>query len=229
MKLFDPEGPLMSALGTLADLMFCNVLFCLFSLPLFTLGASAAALYDCTLAIVEEREASFIAAQFWNAFRRNFRRGTALWLVLCAAAGFLWAYSLAVGTLSGGARRLYRITFFVLLFLFLAGAQYVFPLQARFSRMEAEGAKEAGKKKRIFEIVKTAWFLSAAALPWSLGALAVGAAALYVSLFMNPAALNSAFFLWAFALFAVVAYLRSFLFQRAFRILEKMEPPSPDA
>ena len=44
MKLFGPEGPLMSALETFADLVFCNVLFRLFSLPLFTIGASAPAL-----------------------------------------------------------------------------------------------------------------------------------------------------------------------------------------
>ena len=225
MKLFDPEGPLMSALGTLADLVFCNILFCLFSLPLFTIGASASALYDCTLAIVEEREASFIAAQFWTAFRRNFRRATALWLLLLAAIAFLWAYSLTVGALPDGLRRLYRITFFVLVFLFLAGGQYVFPLQARFSRMEAEKATEAGTSKSgqsVWAIVKTAWFLSAAALPWTLGALAISAAAVYLSFFMNPAALNTAVFLWAFAIFAVVAYLQSFLFHGAFQTLERI-------
>ena len=223
MKLFDPEGPLMSALGTLADLVFCNILFCLFSLPLFTIGASASALYDCTLAIVEEREASFIAAQFWTAFRRNFRRSTALWLLLLAAIAFLWAYSLTVGALPDGLRRLYRITFFVLVFLFLAGGQYVFPLQARFSRMEAEkNASKTEKQKSVWFIVKTAWFLSAAALPWTLGALAISAAAVYLSFFMNPAALNTAVFLWAFAIFAVVAYLQSFLFRGAFQTLDRI-------
>ena len=221
MKLFDPEGPLMSALGTLADLVFCNILFCLFSLPLFTIGASASALYDCTLAIVEEREASFIAAQFWTAFRRNFRRATALWLLLLAAIAFLWAYSLTVGALPDGLRRLYRITFFVLVFLFLAGGQYVFPLQARFSRIETE--KEISKGgQSVWAVVKTAWLLSAAALPWTLGALAISGAAVYLSFFMNPAALNTAVFLWAFAIFAVVAYLQSFLFRGAFQTLDRI-------
>ena len=211
MKLFDPEGPLMSALGTLSDLVFCNILFCLFSLPLFTVGASAAALYDCTLSIVEQREASFIAAQFWEAFRRNFRRATALWLILLAAALFLWAYSRAVDALSGDLQRLYRVTFLILSFFFLAGGQYVFPLQARLSR--------AGDRKSPWGVLKTAYFLSAAALPWTLGAAGIGVVAVYVSFFMNPAALHTAVFLWAFAVFAVVAYLQSFLFVRAFRAI----------
>ena len=211
MKLFDPEGPLMSALGTLSDLVFCNILFCLFSLPLFTIGASASALYDCTLSIVEQREASFIAAQFRDAFRRNFRRATALWLILLAATLFLWAYSRAVDALNGDLQRLYRVTFLILSFFFLAGGQYVFPLQARLSR--------SGESKSPWGVLRTAYFLSAAALPYTLGAAGIGAAAVYVSFFMNPAALHTAVFLWALAAFAVVAYLQSFLFVKAFRTL----------
>ena len=215
MKLFDPEGPLMSALGTLSDLVFCNLLFCLFSLPLFTIGASASALYDCTLSIVEQREASFIAAQFWQAFRRNFRRATLLWLILLVMALFLWAYSRAVDALDGDLQRLYRVTFLLLSFVFLMGGQYVFPLQARFSRMENDG-----EKKSPWGVLKTAYFLSAAALPWTLCAVGISVVAVYVSFFMNPAALNTAVFLWAFAVFAVIAYLQSFFFVRAFRILK---------
>lgn len=210
MRLFDPEGPVMSALGTFADLVFCNILFCLFSLPLFTVGASASALCDCALSLAEQREESFIAGQFWKAFRRNFRRGTALWLILLLGVLFLWAYSRAVDALSGDLRRLYRVTFFVLLFLYAAGAQYVFPLQARFGRAE--------HKPSVWGVLKTAWLLSAAALPWTLCATGIGVAAVCVS-FMNPAILNTAVFLWAFAGFAVVAYLQSFFFLRAFRLL----------
>lgn len=40
MKLFDVDGPLMAALNKLADLVFANLLFILFSLPVVTLGAS---------------------------------------------------------------------------------------------------------------------------------------------------------------------------------------------
>ena len=202
----------MSALGTLCDLVFCNVLFCLLSLPLFTAGASAAALYDCTLAIVEQREGSSIAARFWNAFRRHFRRATALWFVLLGCALFLWAYARAVDALSGDLQRLYRVTFFALLFVFGAGGQYVFPLLAH------------GREASVPRTLKTAWLLSVVALPCTLCALGVGVAAVYVSFFMNPAALNTAVFLWASGMFAVVAYLQSFLYVRAFRILDRIAP-----
>lgn len=205
-KLFALESPLMTALATLADLVFCNVLFCLFSLPLFTVGASLTALYDCTLSIVEQREGSVVILQFWNAFRRGFKRGTALGLICAAAFALLWGYYTVVGMLPGGLRRMYQITFLVLAFLWLAVFQYIFPLQARFHM-------------GVGKTLKTAAMLSATALPWTLAALAVTAGAVYLTFFMNPDGLGIAVFLWFFAIFAVVAYLNSFFFRQAFKRL----------
>lgn len=38
MSLFDMNGPLMNALRKLANIILCNITFCLLSLPLFTVG-----------------------------------------------------------------------------------------------------------------------------------------------------------------------------------------------
>lgn len=205
-KIFAIDSPLMVALGSLADLVFCNVLFCLCSLPLFTVGAALTALYDCTISIVEEREDSFIIRQFWRAFRENFKRGTALGLISVAVFVLLGAYYLVVGALSGGLRRMYQITFLVLAILWLAVFQYIFPLQAKF-------------RMKVGQTMKTAALLSAAALPWTLASLAVTAGAVYLSFFMNPDGLGIALFLWFFVIIAVVAYLNSFFFRQAFKRL----------
>ena len=204
MKLFDPEGPVMVGLGKLADLVFCNILFCLCSLPLFTMGAAAAALFDCAMSITEDLEEQLIVKQYWNAFKRNFKQATALWLICLAVIGLLALYSHVVSTMTGALYRTYRVTFYVLVFLFLSGFQYVFPLQARFHL-------------GVGRTLKTAWLLAAAALPYTILALLVMAAAVYVSFFMNPGAVNSFVFLWAFAIIAVIAYICSFLYLRAFR------------
>ena len=185
-KFFAIDSPLMVALGSLADLVFCNILFCLCSLPLFTAGAALTALYDCTISIVEEREDPFIFRQFWRSFRANFRQGTALGLVCTAIFVFLWGYYLVVGTLSGGLRRTYQITFLILALLWLAIFQYIFPLQAKF-------------RMKVGQTMKTAALLSATAL--------------------DPDGLGIALFLWFFAIFAIVAYLNSFLFRQAFKRL----------
>ena len=196
----------MVGLGKLADLVFCNILFCLCSLPVFTIGAASAALFDCAMSITEDLEEQLIVKQFWNALKKNFKQATALWLVCLGIIGLLALYAIAVNAMEGAAYRMYRVTFYVLVFLFVAGFQYVFPLQARY---------QMGVRKTL----KTAWLLAAAALPYTVLALLVMAAAVYISFFMNPNAVNSFVFLWAFALIGVIAYICSFLYLRAFRRL----------
>ncbi|MCD8146317.1 MAG: DUF624 domain-containing protein [Clostridiales bacterium] len=206
-RIFGMDSPLMDALGKLSDLVFCNILFCLFCVPVFTIGASLTALFDCTLSIAEGTEDVFIPRQFWRAFRNGFKRSTVLWLICLAAFALLGAYYLAVRSLSGALARTYQITFLVLALLFACGFQYLFPLQARFHMS-------------VRENLKNAWLLSAAALPYTLGTIAVPVAAVFLSFVMNPNIFYVAIFLWAMALFAVVAYLNSFLFLRAFRRVE---------
>ena len=210
MKLFDHNGPLMDALRKLTDLMFCNILFCLLSLPLITAGAALSALYTCTFALVEEREDPFIVRQFWNAFRKNFGQASLLWLLTLLSVGLLGAYYWAVGQLSEGLMRTYRVTFFVLCVVLLFGFQYIFPLQARF-------------RMKTGHLLKNAWLLSIAALPWTLCSIGVTAGIVYVTLFMNPGFLNMAVFLWAVLLFAIVAYLNSFFFLAAFKRVKRRE------
>ena len=210
MKLFDHNGPLMDALRKLTDLMFCNILFGLLSLPLVTAGAALSALYTCTFALVQDREDPFIVRQFWRAFRRNFGQATLLWLLCLLTAAALGAYYWAVGQLGGGLLRTYRVTFYVLCVVALFGFQYLFPLQARY-------------KMPTGHLLKNAFLLSIAALPWTLCSIGVTAGAVYLTLFMNPGFLNMAVFFWAVLLFAVVAYLNSFFFLQAFKRIQPRE------
>lgn len=211
-KFLDPNSPLMDALRKLTDLMFCNLAFCIFSLPLFTVGASLSALYTCTRALVDDEEDPIIVRTFWRAFRKNFPQATLLWLLCLAAAALLGAYYWAVGLMPLGVQKLYRVTFFLLCVVFLFGFQYIFPLQARY-------------RMKMRHLLKNAWLLSVAALPWTLCSLGVTAGMVYLTLFMNPGFLNMAVLFWAMLLFAVVAYLNSFFFRQAFKRLEPMKAP----
>ena len=134
------------------------------------------------------------------------RRSTLLWLICLGAGLVLYLYSLAVGVMPEASYRTYRVTLFLLLFLFLAGAQYFFPLQAVYDL-------------RVKATLKIAWLLSAAAFPLTLAALLLPAAAFYLSFLMNPNAFNVMLYLWAVAVIAVIAYLKSFLLRRAFQKL----------
>ncbi len=208
MRFFDPDGPLMTALNKLADIVICNAMFIVFSLPLFTVGASLTALLTCMQQLVEEeaKDDGLIFRTFWYAFRDNFRQATALWLVCLLGMGFLTAYWFVSQSLGGAYGRVYQVTFYLLCLLFLVGFLYVFPLQARYDNT-------------VRNTLRNAWLLSVAALPVTAAALALLIAALYISFVMNPAAINIFGWLWAVCGFGLIAYLESFLFRRAFRKL----------
>lgn len=212
MNLFDMNGPLMNALRKLANIILCNIAFCLLSLPLFTVGASLAALFTCMQAILTDNEDDVIVKQYWDAFRQNFKQATAIWLICLAAFAFLGVYYLIVSGMAGVVGRVYRISFFVMCIIFLFGFQYFFPMQARYVNS-------------VKNTLKNAWLLSVAALPWTVLSIALVIAAVYISFFMNPEGVNLAVFLWGMAGFGIVAYLNSFFFQKAFQVIdpEKME------
>ncbi len=207
MSLFDMNGPLMNALRTLAYIFLCNLMFCLFSLPLFTVGASLTALFACMQAILAGDEEDVIVKQFWAAFKQNFKQATVIWLLCLVVLALFGVYYLIVSSMPGMIGRIYKVTFFAMCIVFLFGFQYIFPLQARY-------------RCRIRDTLKNAWLLSIAALPWTVLSILLVIAALYISFFMDPAGVDTAVFLWGMVGFGILAYLNSFLFQRAFRLIE---------
>ena len=81
MKFFSYDSPFSQILLKLAWSCYLNLLWLICSIPVFTIGASTAALYAVTLKIVREREGN-LTGQFFRAFRENFRQATVLWLIL---------------------------------------------------------------------------------------------------------------------------------------------------
>ncbi len=206
MRIFDSDGPLMTALGKFADIVLCNLMFVLFSLPVFTIGASLTALFTCMQRLVfeEGKDDGLIFRDFWLAFRRNFRQATCLWLVCLLILLFLGVYYWIIRSLAAAYARVYSVTFYLLVLVFLFGFVYLFPLQARY-------------ENSVKNTLRNAWLLSVAALPWTVLSLLLVAALFYVSFVMNPATVNIFTYLWAACGFGVTAYLQTFLHRMAFR------------
>ena len=103
-KIFGMDSPLMGALMKIGDLLCLSVLWLVFSLPIFTIGASSTALYAAVFYCLRRNEAG-VWKHFWKAFRENFKRSTLAWLIELAV---LAVFSLDVAVfrairLSGGA------------------------------------------------------------------------------------------------------------------------------
>lgn len=201
MKIFDPEGFLMEVLGKFADIVFVNFCFVLFSLPVFTMGASLTAMYDCCISLIEDTEDVFLPRQFLRSFVKNFKRATGAWAITLLVAAFLGAYSWVIGYFSGSLGRMYQITFWVFLFLFLFGVQYVFPMISQ-------------TDKKVSEIWKCTWKLAIIALPWSILDLVIIIGMSVLVTMAIPA--NTALYLWAFVFFGLITFFSSFVVRKVF-------------
>lgn len=88
MKLFSWDNPLMRFFVKVFDCMALNVLWVVFSLPIFTIGAASTAVYTTLYHHVRLNE-GYLWRTFWTAFKENFKRSTLAWLPLLFMLAFL--------------------------------------------------------------------------------------------------------------------------------------------
>lgn len=95
-NMFRPDSPLMITLTQITDCVFLSLFFLVGSMPVVTVGASFAALYDSTYRGFRKGE-KHTWQRFFEVFRRNWKAGilpTLVFLALCAGLTkglvFLW-------------------------------------------------------------------------------------------------------------------------------------------
>ena len=85
-KLFDQENPVFKTMSVVFSLIHLNLLTLVCSLPIFTAGAAFTAMHRVLWRLVRHEE-TYITKEFLDAFRRNFRQASVLWL--CALLSFV--------------------------------------------------------------------------------------------------------------------------------------------
>ena len=92
MRLFNTDGPLLSGLNILTDLVVLNLITVLMCLPVFTAGASLSAMHLLAREILNDRESRPVH-RFFEAFRERIKTGAAVFLpmLFIALIGFLEA------------------------------------------------------------------------------------------------------------------------------------------
>ncbi len=101
-KLFDPFNGFWRGLGRVCDIVGLSVCWAVCSLPVFTVGAATAALYDAVFHGVRQGELGDYA-RFFRTFRDSFRTATVLTVpALALAAGLYYMWYVAFVMASGG-------------------------------------------------------------------------------------------------------------------------------
>ena len=132
-RLLDINNPIIRFLTAVFDLMALSVLWVVFSLPVFTMGAASAALYSAVYHHVRKGE-DYLWNSFWTAFKENFKRSTLAWLAALAILAFLGGDALLLRSLILGGYSFgwfYGVTL-ALLVLALTWTVYLAAYAARF-------------------------------------------------------------------------------------------------
>lgn len=201
-KLFRMDSPLMRFLTKIADLMVLNILFCVTSIPLITIGASWTALYSVTLKMVRDEEGS-VSRSYFQSFRQNFKQATLLWLgVLVVLALLVLDIRVLNGMAEGTAPGLLRVGVEILVLLGIMVLQYLFPSLARF-------------EASLADTLKNACIMALAHLPKTALMTAAAVGAVWITL-INNTTIAVGLMVWPLIGFALMAFGNSGILRKIF-------------
>lgn len=201
-KLFRMDSPLMRFLTKIADLMVLNILFCVTSIPLITIGASWTALYSVTLKMVRDEEGS-VSRSYFRSFRQNFRQATLLWLgILVVLALLVLDIRVLNGMAGGTAPGLLRVGVEILALLGIMVLQYLFPSLARF-------------EASLADTLKNACMMALAHLPKTALMTAAAVGAVWITL-INNTTIAVGLMVWPLIGFSLMAFGNSGILRKIF-------------
>jgi uncharacterized membrane protein YesL len=126
--LFCFDNPMMAFLSKMSDLVLLNLLTLIFSIPIFTIGASVTAAHYAALKIL--RGESYVVRNFLKSFRENFRQSTVMWLMILLHS--VIALASLVVALRGDLCVVMRVVLIAGIIISGFLAVWIFPLQSKF-------------------------------------------------------------------------------------------------
>lgn len=202
--IFNYDGPLMSGLGKLADLVILNLLTVIFCIPIVTIGASLTACHYVALKI--RRGEGYVFKNFWKSFRENFKQSTIMWLMFIVfVVVSIYSYLFAMSGIGGTTGAIICTVIFVgALFVFMTSV-WALPMQSKFIN-------------NISSTIKNAFIMAFKYLFRTLLMLVISALPLILALVLS--------FQWYSLLlmfgFSVPIYLCAMLYDRKFQEIEDM-------
>jgi uncharacterized membrane protein YesL len=130
--MFKLDSPFMNFLNKVADIMILNILFIIFSIPVFTIGASFSAAYYMGFKMVKDEE-TYIVKGFWKAFKENFKQATLIWIIVMIVAAILFCDYRIIMYSGIEFAQWTKTAMVAVTVVLLLGFSFVFPMQARYA------------------------------------------------------------------------------------------------
>ena len=129
-KIFDLDSPIIQFLSKIADLMILNILYLVSCIPIITIGAANAALYDVTGRL--SRNDAIIWRHYWQAFASNFKKAIPIGLVFLGSGALLYGCAIMYWSFELPNKDLCLTLLGIVAVVWLCAYSWAFPLQARF-------------------------------------------------------------------------------------------------
>ncbi|WP_461218101.1 YesL family protein [Lapidilactobacillus salsurivasis] len=140
--IFSIDGKLFIFLDRFSDLVLLNILFLITSIPIFTIGASLTACYQCSFGLLKGKGGGIIK-QFFLAFKQNFHQATPIWISMLLTGAFLTFEFNIIGHIQGimgNVSKVFLITASLLLLIIFI---YAFPLISMFKNSRKQTVKNS--------------------------------------------------------------------------------------
>jgi len=190
--LFNMDGPFYK-LGTLIfDMLLLNLIWLIFSLPIFTIGASTTALfYVCGKKV--NSEDGYLFKDFWKSFKMNFKQSTIVWIIIMLV-GFILYIDFKSINLMEGLNKYFFVLLLVVGFETLITIIYIFPVLSKFYI-------------KTSNLIRTSFFMANKHLLTTISCILL----IFLDVFL---VIKVSFFI--LFMFSAYAYSASFLFKRVF-------------
>ena len=203
---FRIESRLFRIVDKAVSLIKLNILWILFSIPLFTGGAALCALHITAVRIMKNEE-GYIAKGFLKAFKENFKQSTIMWIIFLLISIVFVVDFVSIKLMSDEIGGILQILFLFMGALLAAWMVYAFALQARFVNT-------------VKNTLKNAMILVFAKLPFTVLIVLLTVGPVLVT-FLTVRTLVIGVMVWFFAGVSLVAWLNSYLLRFVFKKLEE--------
>ena len=193
---FSLDGPFNKYGSMVADMIILSLMWLFFSVIGLgiTTGASTSAMFFVSTRRIANRE-GYITADFWMAFKANFKRATIVWLIFVFAVWLIWFNVNNISAVGALSVVIFPAQVVLLIELGLMSV-YIFPMNARFDM----GVKQ---------LFKSSFYMANRHLLTSISCLSLLVAGVLLFLVMPPLAL--------FLAPGVYAWLSSYMIMKIFK------------
>lgn len=205
MKILDIDGPLITTLSKLADMMWLTILTMICCIPVITIGASLTGLNYVALRMARNED-GYVTRSFFKAFKENFRQATIIWLIFVAVFAFLFVDYRILTTTEVEVNNIVKMLLLTFAIFVLFTFVFVWPVLAKFGNT-------------VRRTIWNAFAISAAQFPKTILMIFMYAMPFLLWYFVEPHIPNIVPILFVFWLSAP-AYMSAKLYDKFFRAME---------